>query len=85
MAVSPLLPFGVLMCIIGLSGLYWADKYLLLRRFVCENYLTSKLSKKMMRKMHISILYYAIGNTILMLVPINDNTTESNWVNPSIK
>jgi len=53
------------MCIIGLSGLYWADKYLLLRRFVCKNFLTHKLAIKMIDKMHISILYFSIGNFII--------------------
>ena len=45
MAISPLIPFGVIMCITGLIGLYWADKYLLLRGFVCDNFLTYQLLK----------------------------------------
>jgi len=38
-AVSPLLPIGVPLGIVGLLILYWVDKYLLLRRYVSKNYL----------------------------------------------
>lgn len=38
-AVTPLLPVGLFLSLIGLVILYWVDKYLLLRRYVSKNYL----------------------------------------------
>lgn len=38
-AVSPLLPIGLPLSIFGLGILFWVDKYLVLRRYVCKNYL----------------------------------------------
>ena len=38
-AVSPILPVGLPMSFLGLLILYWVDKYLLLRRYTCKNYL----------------------------------------------
>lgn len=44
-AISTLLPIGAPMCLVGLLIIYWADKYLLFRRMVCKNYISTLLSK----------------------------------------
>jgi hypothetical protein len=46
-AVSPFIPIGVPLSIIGLIISFWVDKYLLVRRYVCKNYLSFTLAKKM--------------------------------------
>lgn len=33
------------MCMVGIFIIYWADKYLLFRRMVCHNYISTLLSK----------------------------------------
>ena len=46
-AISALLPIGPGMCIIGLFIVYWADKFLLFRRMVCNNHISENISRKM--------------------------------------
>lgn len=69
-AVSPLIPAGVILSMIGLCILYWVDKYLLLRRFVCSNFITYKLPKTMTSYLHVSTIFFSLGNLIIMFVPI---------------
>ena len=46
-SVSPFIPMGVPLSMIGLVISYWVDKYLLLRRYVCKSFLSHKLAKNM--------------------------------------
>ncbi len=69
-AVSPLIPLGVPMGIVGLIIVYLTDKYLLLRRFVCSNFLSYKLAKKTMNLLHLSPVFFSIGNLITMFMPL---------------
>ena len=40
-SISTLLPIGAPMCMIGILIIYWADKFLLYRRMVCNNYIST--------------------------------------------
>jgi hypothetical protein len=68
--VSPFIPIGVPLSIIGLVISYWVDKYLLLRRYVCKNYLSFNLAKRMVVNLKLYSLYFALGNLISMMMPV---------------
>lgn len=68
-AVSPLLPIGIPLCIIGLIIIYWVDKYLLLRRWTCSNFISHVLAKEMVKCLNQATLYFAMGNLLTMFMP----------------
>ncbi|KRX00960.1 hypothetical protein PPERSA_09566 [Pseudocohnilembus persalinus] len=72
-AISTVIPIGVPMCLVGIFIIYWSDKYLLYRRMVCNNYISNDLQKKMTKLMHLSTLFFAIGNFITQYLPQYDN------------
>lgn len=72
LAISTLLPIGGFMCLIGLIVIYWADKFLLFRRMVCKNYISIVLSKEMMKMLHMSTIFFAIGNFLTLIMPLYD-------------
>ncbi|KAM3134512.1 hypothetical protein pb186bvf_013326 [Paramecium bursaria] len=75
-AVSPILPVGLPMSLLGLLILYWVDKYLLLRRYSCKNYLDAELAKEMMNILPLYTVFFSIGNMLIFLsrpAPENDN------------
>ncbi|KRX03776.1 hypothetical protein PPERSA_04284 [Pseudocohnilembus persalinus] len=76
LAISSLLPVGAFMCLIGLVIIYWADKHLLYKRMVCKNYIATLLNKEMFKVMHLSIVYFAIGNLIVNCLPLYDEQGE---------
>lgn len=58
------------MCMVGLIIIYWSDKYLLLNRWVCKNFISDKLAKSMMTRMSLCVVYFSIGNLITMFMPV---------------
>lgn len=84
-AISTLLPMGSILCLIGLVILYWADKYLLFRRMVCKNYISTILSKKMLEYLHLSSVFFSIGNCITLIFPLYDNSDEKFEYNIKVK
>ena len=66
-AVSPILPIGLPMSLLGLLILYWVDKYLLLRRYTCKNYLDAELAKEMMNILPLYTVFFSIGNMLIFL------------------
>ncbi|EAS05315.2 transmembrane protein, putative (macronuclear) [Tetrahymena thermophila SB210] len=87
-SVSPFIPIGVPLSIIGLVVTFWVDKYLLLRRYVCKNYLTYDLAKYMLNSFKIYSVYFAFGNMLTMFMPVSKfETSQSNiqhfdWPSP---
>ncbi|KRX05045.1 hypothetical protein PPERSA_06679 [Pseudocohnilembus persalinus] len=74
-AVSPLIPIGVPLCLVGLFIIYWVDKYLLVRRFVCSNFISHRLAKEMMKCLNQATLYFAMGNLLTMFMPTTKEYT----------
>lgn len=58
------------MSLLGLVILYWVDKYLLLRRYVCPHYLDSQLANSMMELLPLYPVFLAFGNILVMFVPV---------------
>lgn len=65
LAIAAFLPIGTILCFFGLLVIYWCDKWLIMRRMVCQNYITEQLNKKMLKNLNISILLYALGKLYL--------------------
>jgi len=61
LSISAILPFGSFLCFFGLLIIYWCDKWLILRRMVCQNYLSQSLSFKMLKQLKYSVLFFSIG------------------------
>ena len=61
LTISALLPIGNFLCLIGILVIYWCDKWLILRRMVCKNYLGQKLAKNMLKKLKESTFFFACG------------------------
>jgi len=74
-SVSPFIPIGVPLSIIGLVVTYWVDKYLLLRRYVCKNYLSYALAKSMMNGFKIYCVFFSFGNMLTMFMPVSMQET----------
>lgn len=70
-SVSPFIPIGVPLSIVGLVITYWVDKYLLLRRYVCKNYLSFDLAKSMLNSFKIYVVYFSFGNMLTMFMPVS--------------
>lgn len=60
-AVAGFLPFGMILSSLGLIILYWVDKYLLLRRYMCSWYLDKRLADSMMNLLPLFTVFYSLG------------------------
>lgn len=74
--ISPILPIGGPLAIFGLAIIYWVDKWLILRRMVCNNYISNVLSKKMMITLHKATVFFAIGNIFTISLPFYNKYLE---------
>jgi hypothetical protein len=74
-AVSGFLPFGVPLSLLGLLICYWFDRYLLLRRYTCSQYIDKRLAKAMMDMLPLYTIFYSFGNLILTCIPTFNNQT----------
>lgn len=81
-AVSPYLPIGIPMSMVGLVILYWVDKYLVLRRYTCKNYLDGQLAEVMMDTLSLYTVFLSLGNIFIMLFPVLQNQSLSKFVWP---
>lgn len=70
-SVSPFIPIGVPLSILGLCITYWVDKYLLLRRYVCKNYLSFTLAKRMLSNFKVFAVFFSFGNMLTMFMPVS--------------
>lgn len=64
------------MSMIGLIILYWVDKYLLLRRYICPHYLDSQLADAMIDNLSLYTVFLSFGNITILLVPILQTTDQ---------
>ena len=69
----PYIPLGLVFSMIGFVIVYWIDKYLLLRRYVCANRLSFDLPKAMLITGEWFIIAYALGNYFTFFLPLTDN------------
>lgn len=46
-SISPFVPSGPILSLLGIIICYWVDKYLLLRRYVCRHQLNWNFAKEM--------------------------------------
>ena len=67
---SPMFPIGTIMTFIGIIIVYWVDKYLIITRFVCDNKLSYKLPKSIMKKMINYSRIFSFSNLIMLVYPI---------------
>ena len=68
--VSGFVPIGIPLSMAGLVVLYWVDKFLLLRRYVCKNYLDSQLANAMMDCLPLYPMFLSMGNMLTTLIPV---------------
>jgi hypothetical protein len=78
LAIAPMLPVGPFICLLGLLVIYWCDKWLVLRRMVCKNYLSQKLSKKMLKRLRWTTVYFAVGSFFTKILPFVDAKDKDN-------
>jgi len=70
---APALPVALIFAIVSLTVLYWADKYLLLRRTSLPFSLGSDLAESMIEHLEWAVFLYAAGNALIVYSLI-DNT-----------
>jgi len=70
-AISPFLPIGVFFSLIGLTIMYWVDKYLLLHRYTCKFYVSRRQSKSMMNLLFIYEVMFSLGNLLIVVLPVH--------------
>lgn len=71
-AISPFIPIGTPLSLIGLTIIFWVDKYLLLRRFHCPNQISFKLAKCYYKRLTIFLMFNQIGTFATLLLPSYD-------------
>lgn len=67
-------PPALIICLASISGFYWLDKYLLLRRYVIPHKVGFKLTSDMQRIFWMFPLLQAATNLVIMFVPIQDGS-----------
>lgn len=67
---APVVPLGYVFSFLGLIINFWVDKYLLVRRYVCENKISYVLPKFVMSFMKINAIFIGIINIIISLLPL---------------
>ena len=77
-AMAPIIPIGLEFTLLALVILYWIDKWLFLRRFVCKHKLNYEFSRSMMRQLELYPLFMSFFNLLIMFIPVeetNNGTT----------
>lgn len=67
---GPVIPIGYVFSFLGLIINYWVDKYLLIRRYVCENKLSYQLPKFIMKFMKMVVIMLGFINLVISLLPL---------------
>ena len=75
---GPVVPLGYIFSFVGLIINYWVDKYLLIRRYVCENKISYQLPSFVMRFMKVSVILIGVINIIIALLPLYYQDKEGN-------
>jgi hypothetical protein len=65
---APILPFGVVVSVVGVFLMYWTDKYMLLRRHARPNRMSCELSTLMTGYLPFTIFLYSVSNYCFILV-----------------
>lgn len=69
-AMAPIIPIGLEFTLLALVILYWIDKWLFLRRFVCKHKLNYEFSRSMMRQLELYPLFLSFFNLMIMFIPV---------------
>jgi hypothetical protein len=72
--IAVIFPPAVLICLVALGGLYWVDKYLLLRRYSISEKITRQFSIMAHRLLGQFPVYLSITNLLIMFIPIQDGS-----------
>jgi len=72
---APSLPIILVFAILGLTFIYWVDKYIFLRRSALPFSLGSELAESMIEHLEWSTFIYALGN-LLVVYSLDDHTGE---------
>ena len=64
------IPLGFAVSILGIYANYWADKYLLLRRWISPHKINRNLGKKMVAVLERYVVYFAMANILQYMLPI---------------
>lgn len=83
-SVSSIVPFGIPLSIAGLLVLYWVDKYLLLRRYVCKTYMDAQLANAMVGILPLYTVFLSVGNILTNLIPVLKDQNIRDFVWPSL-
>ena len=70
--IACVFPLSILICLFALSGLYWLDKYLLLRRYSVTLKITTRFTLLVQKIMSQFPIYLSLTNFIIMFIPIQD-------------
>ena len=75
---ASVIPFGIVISIIGLILVYFIDKWLLLRRYTRPHLLNAKLNKEMIEYLEFVPLFMSIGSLIFHL-KVYDTDVSHSW------
>lgn len=82
--MAPIIPIGLEFTLLALIILYWIDKWLFLRRFVCKHKLNSKFSKSMMRQLELYPLFMSFFNLLIMFIPVEETNNSTSFMDKYI-
>lgn len=61
---APVIPIGILFCMISTAGMYWVNKYNLLRKSIVKEQMSAELSREMTEMIEYVLVIYAVTNTL---------------------
>lgn len=76
---SPIIPLGMLWCLLAILLHFWVDKYNLLRRRVVKHNMSSDLSIEMTEMLEFVLIIYCLGNLIFWIFILGDYNNLSYW------
>lgn len=61
---APMIPIGLIISMVSIVGLYWLNKYNLLRRSMVKEQMSAELSREMTELIEYVLVIYALSNTL---------------------
>lgn len=77
--MAPIIPVGLEFTLLAMVILYWIDKWLFLRRFVCKHKLNYEFSREMMRQLELYPLFLSFFNLLIMFIPVEETNNGSTF------
>lgn len=69
---APVIPLGILFCMVTIAGLYWLNKYNLLRRSMVKEQMSAELSKEMTELIEYVLVIYALTSALFEYFILSD-------------